>query len=416
MKKKLIAVILSGFMVLAGAGCATQNNSSASVTQSESMQSGTAQGGDSQTGTALAAVSAKDSGYFTSRDLEQEADLSDAVTISVDTADEILISKAGVYVLTGTAANKTIIVNAGDDDKVQLVLSGLTLTNDNTPCIYVKNADKVFVTIEGDNTLTVSGTFTADGDTNTDAVIFSRDDLVLNGTGTLTIVSSGNGVTSKDTLKVTGGTYDITAKNHGLEAQEAVLVAGGSLTISAKADGIHADDSDDDTIGSFYMAGGTLNITAGDDGIHAVTTATIDGGTITVKAAEGIEGTLVTLNDGDITISASDDGINGAKKSSLYKTPVITINGGNLTIAMGAGDTDAIDSNGNLVITGGTLNITAQSPFDYDGTVEYTGGTLIVNGEQTTTITNQMMGGGMGHGGFGQGGFGQGGFGQGGRR
>ena len=61
---------------------------------------------------------------------------------------------------------------------------------------------------------------------------------------------------------------------------------------------------------------------------------------------------------------------------------------------MGQGDTDAIDSNGNLYINGGTINITAQSPFDYDGEAKYSGGTLIVNGTETTSITNQMMGGG----------------------
>ena len=69
---------------------------------------------------------------------------------------------------------------------------------------------------------------------------------------------------------------------------------------------------------------------------------------------------------------------------------------------MGSGDTDAVDSNGNLVIAGGTLDITAQSPFDYDGTCEKTGGTLIINGTETESITNQMMGGGNGRrGGFG---------------
>ena len=81
--------------------------------------------------------------------------------------------------------------------------------------------------------------------------------------------------------------------------------------------------------------------------------------------------------------------------SCAYET-TIEINGGNLTIKMGAGDTDGIDSNGNLYINGGTIDITANSPFDYDGESKYTGGTIIVNGEETNTITNQMMGGGMG--------------------
>ena len=61
---------------------------------------------------------------------------------------------------------------------------------------------------------------------------------------------------------------------------------------------------------------------------------------------------------------------------------------------MKSGDTDALDSNGNLYINGGKLNITANSPFDYDGEAKYTGGEMIVNGNTTTSITNQMMGGG----------------------
>ena len=108
----------------------------------------------------------------------------------------------------------------------------------------------------------------------------------------------------------------------------------------------------------------------------------------------GIEATYVKINEGNINISAADDGINAGNKSNNYSV-TIEINGGNITIAMGQGDTDGIDSNGNLYINGGTINITGNSPFDYDGTAEYNGGTLIVNGSQTNTITNQMMGGGM---------------------
>jgi hypothetical protein len=100
-------------------------------------------------------------------------------------------------------------VNAqADDAKVQLVLDGVSITNTDSPAIYVVSADKCFVTTtDSVSTLTVTGTFAADGDTNIDAVIFSKDDLVLNGTGTLNISSTGNGITSKDDLTVTGGTY-----------------------------------------------------------------------------------------------------------------------------------------------------------------------------------------------------------------
>ncbi len=334
------------------------------------------------------------SDLFSSRDLEQTADLTGAENITVSDGETYTISKEGVYVVTGSASNAQIVVSAGDEDKVQLVLDSVSITNESTPCIYVQNADKVFVTTtDSENTLTVSGTFTADGDTNTDAVIFSRDDLVVNGTGTLNIVSSENGISGKDDLKVTGGTINITCTADALEANESILVADGTLTINSEKDGLHAENDEDNTVGYIYIAGGTVTIEAGDDAIHATTIAQVDGGTIDLTAAEGIEGTYIQINGGTLSIAAADDGINAGQKSN-FATPTVEVNGGELTIVMGSGDTDGVDSNGNLYLNGGTLNITAQSPFDYDGTAQNNGATLIVNGSETDSITNQMMGGG----------------------
>ena len=118
-------------------------------------------------------------------------------------------------------------------------------------------------------------------------------------------------------------------------------------------------------------------------------------GKLDLNAHEGLEATWIQINDGTINIAASDDAINAAYKSAKI-SPTAEFNGGYVTIVMGSGDTDAVDSNGNLIITGGTLDITAQSPFDYDGTCQKTGGTLIINGTETDTISNQMMGGGKG--------------------
>ena len=336
---------------------------------------------------------------FTTRDLKQTADLTDATYYEVDDDTDITITEEGVYVFNGEAEDMTIIVNVADEDaKVQLVLNGVTITNADFPCIYVKSADKVFVTtVSGTtNTLKVTGTFTADGDTNTDAVIFAKDDIVLNGEGTLKITSTyGNGVTGKDDLKITGGTISITCKLDAIEANDSIRIAGGDITISSQKDGLHAEYDEDDSVGYIYICGGTLDITASDDGIHATTVVQIDDGEIDISAAEGIEGTYVLINGGTITISASDDGINAASKSTKY-TVAIEINGGTITIKMASGDTDAIDSNGNLYVNGGTLNITANSAFDYDGYASYTGGTIIVNGTTVNSITNSMAGGGAG--------------------
>ena len=330
---------------------------------------------------------------FTSRDLEQEADLSDAESYTITDGQTIEITSEGVYVISGSATNASIVVDAGDEDKVQIVLDGVSITNDSTPCIYVKNADKVFVTTtDTDNTLAVTGTFTEDGDTSTDAVIFSKDDLVLNGTGTLTIQSTENGVSCKDDLKITGGTLNITCSADALEANDSIRIADGTINIDTQKDALHAENDEDDTVGFVYICGGTLNVQSEDDAVHATTVIQIDDGELNLSAHEGLEATWIQVNGGTINIEASDDGINAAYKSAKI-TPAFEITGGYVTINMGSGDTDAVDSNANLILTGGTLDITAQIPFDYDGTCAKTGCTLIVNGTETDSVANQMMGG-----------------------
>ncbi len=336
---------------------------------------------------------------FSERDLKQTADLSDAVYYDLSDNSNITITKEGVYVISGSATDASIIVEAGDNDKVQLVFNGATIKNSSSPAVYVKNADKVFVTtVEGTTTeLSVTGTFTADGDTNTDAVIFSKDDLVLNGLGTLTINSTDNGIAGKDDIKITGGTINITSTSDAIEANESIAVADGTITIKSGKDALHAENDEDNATGYVYICGGTFNITATSDGIQATTIAQIDGGTITASAAEAIEATYVQLNGGTISITASDDGINATSKSTAQSVK-IEINGGDITVNMAQGDTDGLDSNGDLYINGGTINITAQSPFDYDGQGQLNGGTVTVNGSKVTELTNQMMGGGMGGG------------------
>ena len=348
---------------------------------------------------------------FTGRDLEQTADLTDAVYLTVSDGREIRITSAGVYVLSGQASGVTVYVEAGKDDKVQLVLDGVSVTNSDFPVIYVKSADKVFITTGGDSTLSVTGAFTSDGSTKTDGVIFSKADLTLNGTAVLTITSSDNGIVGKDDLKITGGTYVIRAASKAIEANDSIRVADGVLNLTAGTDGLHAENDEDLSKGYIYIGGGSLTISAGDDAIHAATVVQADGGTLALTAAEGIEGTYIQFNGGTIRIQASDDGVNAARKSSAY-TPTVEINGGEITVAMGAGDTDGIDSNGNIIMNGGTVSVTGNSTFDYDGYAQYNGGTIIANGQQVSEIPNQMMG---GRGGFGNGGFGNGGFGGGGR-
>ena len=246
---------------------------------------------------------------FTERDLEQTADTSEAESIAVADNKTIDITDAGVYTISGSAENCTIRINADDSAKVQLVLDGVSITNDDFPAIYVLSADKVFITTtDSENTLTVSGEFRVDGENNTDAVIYSKDDLVLNGTGTLNVISYyGNGITGKDDMKITGGTYNVKSALDGFEANDSISVCDGTFNVTTKKDGFHCEN--DEGEGSIAISGGTFTINGASDGIQACAFLQIDGGEFDITAAEGLEATNIVINDGNITINASDDGI-----------------------------------------------------------------------------------------------------------
>ncbi|MBQ6540103.1 MAG: carbohydrate-binding domain-containing protein [Oscillospiraceae bacterium] len=340
------------------------------------------------------------SDLFTERDLVQTPDLTEAVIYTVSDGEDIHITAEGVYVLNGKAADVTVYVEADDQAKVQIVLDGVTIENADFPCIYVKQADKVYVTTAAESTLSVTGSFIADGDTNTDAVIFSKDDLVLNGASVLNISSTDNGVVSKDDLKITGGTYNITASSKAFEANDSIRIYDGVFSLKAGTDCFHAENDEDDTLGYIYICGGEFNLESGDDAVHGESVVQIDGGTFNISAGEGIEGTYIQINDGTINITSWDDGINAAQKSDSYRA-TLEINGGSIKVSVTNGDTDCIDVNGDLYIKGGTVNVTGSSVFDCDGAVEFTGGTVIVNGSEVDTIPYSMGGGGMGNmGGF----------------
>lgn len=269
---------------------------------------------------------------FTKRDLSGDYEESEAVKITLSektaTCDSsnvqikegvVTIKAAGVYVLSGTLTDETIVVDAGDDDKVQLVLDGVSITAADYAAICAKNADKVFVTLaEGtENSLTVSGDYVQTDDNNVDAVIFAKCDLTLNGNGSLTVKdTTGHGIVSKDDLVVTGGTYMIDSQDHCLNGKDSVRIADGIFTLACDEDGIHAGN-DDQQEGYIYIEGEDIDISVGDDAMHAEGLLIITGGDIDIsKSYEGIEGYKILVTGGDIDVAVSDDGFNAAGGSS----------------------------------------------------------------------------------------------------
>ena len=409
---------------------------------------------------------------FSEKDLDASYSVNGSTYIELGNED-VRITKAGTYILEGTLKDASIIVEVSENDKVQLVLDGVTIESGDFAGIYIAEADEVTITLaEGTvNTIGDSGSYTQIDSNSVDALIFSKADLVINGSGTLNLGSDVNhGIVSKDDLIIAGGTYNIDVAGQGLSGKDCLKISDGEFHIVSGKDALKSDNSEDEDRGYIYITGGTFDISSGadgiygyrlvriedgdltirttgsssedsykaiksdlkieisggnfvidsaddgihsdadilisggtmkisssDDAIHADGMVQIDAGTIEIDAHEGIEGTYIQINDGTVSITATDDGINAGQKSDLY-TPTIEINGGTLTVVMGQGDTDAIDSNGVIIVNGGTIDITAQSAFDYDQSAQYNGGTIIINGTQVDEITNQMMG---GMGGFG---------------
>lgn len=214
MKNKMIIVILLIVIMISFTGCSFSKTKTSTVVSENGLLNS--------------------SDIFTDKDLEQSIDTTNATKYTVSDGENINITKEGVYVISGSAENVSITIDVDDTSKVWLVLSDLTIKNESTPCIYIKNADKVFANLVGTNNLSVSDEFTTDDDTNTDAVIFSKDDLTINGTGTLQISSTNNGITSKDDLKITGGEINITCSEDAIEANNSIAIDDGNITINSK--------------------------------------------------------------------------------------------------------------------------------------------------------------------------------------
>jgi hypothetical protein len=333
---------------------------------------------------------------FSTRDKTGDYDESQAISITLSdtkatssdnskvsiSASTVTIQDEGVYILSGKLTNGQIIVDAEESDKVQLVLNGVTINNNTSAAIYVRQSDKVFVTLAKGTTNTLSNkyAFVAIDDNNIDGVVFAKDDITFNGSGTLIINAAyGSGVVAKDDLTITGGSYKVNAADHGFTAKDGIAIADGTFQITSGKDGFHSENKDDATKGFIYVGKGSYNITAHGDGFDGASILQIEDGTFQIKTGGGSDATLaedasakgvkttgnLLLSGGTYTLNCADDAFHGNGN--------LTVKGGNYTIATGD---DGFHADLAAVVEGGTIHITKSYEGIEGQTVQISGGTV----------------------------------------
>ena len=368
---------------------------------------------------------------FTDDGVESEAD---GVKLDGNTVN---ITEAGTYIITGETEDGQIYVDTEDKETVWIILTNAKISNKTNSPIYIANAKKTIISAATgtDNTLTdaTEYEYAVEEDEEPNSCIFSKDDLVLSGNGKLTVKGNfNNGITSKDTLEINDIELTVTAKNNAIKGKDNIIVKSGNIKVDSEDAGLKSDNTNDTELGYIYIVDGNIDITSEGDAIHTDNNVQIDGGNITISSEddgihadnglkinggvinitncyEGLEADYIIINDGDVDIVASDDGINAATPSDSTEdtttngrpqmgggfsngTSVLTINGGEVYVnAKG----DGLDSNGSIVMTGGTVYVdgpedNGNGALDYDKTFNVTGGTLIVSGSSgmMQTVSN----------------------------
>ncbi|MDD3221820.1 MAG: carbohydrate-binding domain-containing protein [Clostridia bacterium] len=448
-RSKIGVVVLTGTMILSllgGCSSRTESSDEGRVTETGIITEDT-----SETAAAvIETTSAAMTGDYDEEDLDDswsEANATkieckeDSITVTGNGAQAeqsvVKITQAGTYVISGTLKDGQIQVDADKEDMVHIILNGITASSSTSSVINGIQSEKIILTLaEGTtNTFSDGASYVYEDDTTDEpnACIFSKDDISINGKGTLIVTGNyEDGIRSKDDLKIVDGILDVTALQNGIKGKDSVSIKDGEIQINAGTDGIKSNNAEETDKGYVILDGGTYNITASQDGVQAETVLQINGGSGNITTGGGSAnasydtsgqvnenwgqwggekpaatteetesdsakalkaGTALYLNGGEFTIDSSDD--------SVHCNGDVEIQGGIFT--MDSGD-DGIHADNQLLIRDGMITINKS----YEGleglTVEIQGGNMDItvadDGVNSAGGTDTAMEGRSGENGF----------------
>ena len=341
MNKKILtsATSVTLLAALALTGCSTTSNALASSTTAADSSVGTTATTSSATATDTAASSSSFSTnvksgekldvdtHYSEQDLSWDTSSETAIDLSNPTATDgvtvedgtLTITKAGTYKLSGEYQGQ-IKVETADSDAVRLVLDNANITNSSGAALNVVNADEVILYSASGTTNTISdgADYTATGEDDPDAVVYSKADMTIAGEGALKV--NGNhedGIHTSDGLVIASGTLEVNAANTGIKGKDYVDILGGTINVTAQQDGIKSTNDTDEGQGWTRLSNGTVTVNAGDDGFKASRVVEISGGSLTVEQSdEGIEAQYINVSGGDVNVTSADDGMNASLKTS----------------------------------------------------------------------------------------------------
>lgn len=356
--------------------------------------------------TVLSNINVSSSGTKTVGEADTFINLGDNITVDGEgvTIDNniVTITSKGTYSIKGTLADGQIVVNAGDDDNVDIILNGVNITSSNSAPIYIKNAKNAVISLADDtqNYIKDGENYVYDDQESEEpnSAIFSKCDLFLIGNGSLTVDGQfKNGITSKDDLEIQGGNITVSSKGDGIKGKDSVAITNGNITINSGEDGIKSNNDEDSQKGYVLIEGGKISITCGQDGIQAETNVFVKDGDITINSGGGNAKATPKQDDmggpgmakQDQTETAIDNESEDISSKAIKAGVNIITEGGTLNIDSSE---DALHSNNNLVINSGTFNIYAgDDGLHADSTLTINNGSVSIEksyeGIESKTIT-----------------------------